>query len=325
MFDLIKKKISEFSKKVASEKNKELDTPQKKKNLSLTTKVKRALKQEVTLSDNELDSFLWEFQMALLEADVAQETAEQICFEMKELLSERKFDSKEKIESAIKEAFAQSLKDTLTSTGRIDLISEAKSTKPFVIMFLGPNGSGKTTSMAKIARLLQKNGLSSIFAASDTFRAASIEQLEEHAQNLNIRLIKHKYGADPAAVAFDAIKSAKANNIDCVLIDTAGRQETNKNLMEELKKISKVTNPNLKIYVDEAIVGNALFERVKQFKNIIGIDAIILSKMDLDAKGGGAISISKGIGVPILFIGTGQSYDDLHPFSAEELVSGIIG
>jgi fused signal recognition particle receptor len=207
-----------------------------------------------------------------------------------------------------------------------DIVEKVRaSEKPFVILFLGPNGAGKTTSLAKTAFLLKENGLSSVFAASDTFRAASIEQLEEHGKALGIRVIKHDYGADPAAVAFDAIDSAKANGVDCVLIDTAGRQDTNKNLLKELEKISRVAKPHLRLYLDEALAGNALVERVSTFKDSIGVDGIILSKMDLDVKGGGVISVFRSTGIPVVYFGTGQAYKDLEPFTADEVMRRVFG
>ncbi len=198
-----------------------------------------------------------------------------------------------------------------------------KTEKPCKILFLGPNGAGKTTTIAKVAKKLHEKGYSSIFAAADTFRAASIEQLREHAKELGINTIEQDYGADPAAVAFDAIKSAKANNVDCVFIDTAGRQETNKNLIHQLKKIVKVTEPDLKIYVDEATVGNTILSRARKFKQEVGIDAAILTKMDLDVKGGSTLSLIEE-GIPVAFYGTGQEYQDLKEVKSEELEKRIL-
>jgi len=210
----------------------------------------------------------------------------------------------------------------------IDLVAEIKKTrqtkKPYKILFIGPNGAGKTTTIAKVAHYLKKNGLSCVISASDTFRAAAIEQAVEHAKRLNIPYIKHDYGSDPAAVAFDAIKYAEAHDIDVVLIDSAGRQETNRNLIEQLKKIERVTSPNLKVFVGEGITGNALLTQVSEFNSAIKLDAVILTKLDVDAKGGTVISVRKASGVPILFIGVGQEYDDLIPFDKEYIIKRIM-
>ena len=309
MFEFLKDKIKDITKKI---------TKQTSAKLSVKTKIKEKVAKEFTISEEDLE-------ISLLESDVARDTAEAICEEIKTRLMKTKFKRGENIEKTIQNIFKDTLLNILSSPKHIDIVDVVSKTKPCVIMFLGPNGAGKTTTIAKIAHLLMNKNFSVILAASDTFRAASIEQLEEHAKRLSIKLVKHSYGADPAAVAFDAIKSAKARGIDCVLIDTAGRQETNKNLIEELRKVARVAEPTLKIYVDEALAGNVLVERVKQFDEAVGIDGIILTKMDVDVKGGGAISITKETGRPILYIGVGQEYDDIEPFEPEVIVSRILG
>ena len=196
--------------------------------------------------------------------------------------------------------------------------------KPFVILFLGPNGAGKTTTISKIAFALKQRGKSVILAAADTFRAASIEQLEAHAERIGVKVVKQGYGADPAAVAFDAIAAAKARGIDVVLIDSAGRQETNKNLMQELKKIERVAKPDLKIYVGESFTGQALLGMAEQFNKEIGLDGICLTKIDADVKGGTAISLLYRLKKPILFVGIGQNYADLAEFSPEFIIDRIL-
>ena len=201
----------------------------------------------------------------------------------------------------------------------------SKDEKPFVIVFVGFNGSGKTTTIAKLAHWLKKNGLSVVIAASDTFRAGAIEQLEEHAKRVGVRVIKHDYGADPAAVAYDAIQHAKARGIDVVLVDTAGRNELNRNLMDEMRKIVRVTKPDLVIFVGDALAGNAVVEQARQFNDAVRIDGVILTKLDADARGGAALSISHAIGAPILFVGVGQGYDDLKPFDEKWFVDRIFG
>ncbi|MBR9703298.1 signal recognition particle-docking protein FtsY, partial [Candidatus Woesearchaeota archaeon] len=189
--------------------------------------------------------------------------------------------------------------------------------------FIGVNGSGKTTTLAKIANLLQEEDMRVIMAASDTFRAAAIDQLQEHADNLGVKLITQGYGADPAAVAFDAIKHAKAKFADVVMIDTAGRLHSNTNLMAELEKVIRVAKPDLKIFIGESITGNDCIEQAKEFDRLVGIDAIILSKADVDEKGGAAISVSYVTGKPILYLGTGQSYGDLTPFDKEKIIRSL--
>jgi len=192
-----------------------------------------------------------------------------------------------------------------------------------VICFVGVNGSGKTTSIAKVAKFLQNNGLSVVLAAADTFRAAAIDQLQLHADKLGVKLIRQDYGSDPAAVAFDAIKHAEANRKDVVLIDTAGRLHSNINLMDEMKKIMRVAKPDLKLFVGESITGNDCVEQAKHFNVAVGIDGIILAKADVDEKGGAAISVSYVTQKPILFLGVGQEYEDLQEFDKEKLLASI--
>jgi len=200
---------------------------------------------------------------------------------------------------------------------------ENKKEKPYIIAFFGINGSGKTTTIAKLASMLKEMKISCVLAASDTFRAASIEQLQHNADKIGVKLIKHGYGSDPAAVAFDAIKHAKAKNIDVVLIDTAGRMHSNQNLIDELKKITRVTKPDLKIFVGESIAGNDCVEQAKTFNDAVGIDGIILAKADIDEKGGAAVSVSYVTKKPILYLGTGQKYGDLEPFNKEKIMNSI--
>ena len=165
--------------------------------------------------------------------------------------------------------------------------------------------------------------MSSVIAASDTFRAAAIHQLDEHGEKLGIKVIKHDYGSDPAAVAFDARKYAEAKKIDVVLVDTAGRLHSNVNLMDEVKKIIRVVKPNLKVFVGESITGNDCVEQSKKFNEVVGIDSIILTKADVDEKGGAAISISYITGKPIIYLGVGQGHDDLRIFDEKELVRSL--
>ncbi len=188
---------------------------------------------------------------------------------------------------------------------------------------MGVNGTGKTTTIAKIADWLQQNGKSVVLAASDTFRAGAIEQLEVHAERLGCKFIKHQAGADPAAVAFDAVEHARAKHRDIVLIDTAGRMQTNTNLMDEMKKIKRVAKPDLIMFVGDSLAGNDAIDQARKFHEAVGIDAVVLTKLDVDAKGGAALSISSAIGQPIAFVGIGQGYGDLMPFDATWIVERI--
>lgn len=278
----------------------------------------------VEIKENEISDLLWELELSLLESDVEQDAAHELVEQIKKRLLGQKVSAKN-IDNFLNEQIKEILKEMMT-TKKIDLLTEIKNKKekPYKILLLGPNGAGKTTSIGKLTYLLEKNNLKSIWAAGDTFRAAAIDQLEKHAKKLGVRVIKHQYGADPAAVAFDAIKAAEAGGIDVVLMDSAGRQETNKNLMEELRKIERVTKPDLKLYVGEAYAGQGLLDQAKEFDDAIGIDGFILTKIDTDAKGGTTISLLYKLKKPILYIGTGQEYKDFEKFSEEYIINRII-
>lgn len=297
-----------------------------KPKVGIKGKLEAAITGSVELQESDLKDLLWELELALLEADVEQTTAEEICKEIKERLVKKKISRKTKIEEAIKKEIGEILLGMM-KTESFDLLQKikAKKEKPYKILFLGPNGAGKTTSIAKLTYLLQSKNLKVIWAASDTFRAASIEQLEKHAEKLNVRVIKHQYGSDPAAVAFDAVKAAQSKRIDVVLIDSAGRQETNRNLMGELQKIERVIQPDLRLYVGEAFTGQALLHQAREYEKMVGIDGFILTKIDCDAKGGTTVSLLYKLGKPILFVGTGQEYRDLQGFEPEFVVSRVIG
>ncbi|MDD5163888.1 MAG: signal recognition particle-docking protein FtsY [Candidatus ainarchaeum sp.] len=294
-----------------------------KAKIGIGDKIKRALRAEITIEEKDLEELLEELELSFLEADVEQETAEEIAREMRKRISGKKISASIGIDEAIKKEIREILLEIM-KTEQVDLLEMAKEKKPFKILFLGPNGAGKTTSIAKLTKFFENNGLKCIWSASDTFRAASIEQLEKHAEKLGVRVVKHTYGADPAAVAFDAIKAAEAKKIDVVLIDSAGRQETNKNLMEELKKIVRVAKPDLKIYVGESFTGQALLQQAEEYNKAIGIDGFILTKIDCDAKGGTTISLLYKIKKPILFVGTGQEYKDLEKFDPKFVLDKIL-
>jgi len=276
----------------------------------------------VKIKEKELDTIIEKLEILFLENNVALKVVDKLKTKLREELQEKEIDKRE-FSDKVKRIIKQTLKEVLVEP--FDLIEKIKNhknqnpEKPFVILFLGINGSGKTTAIAKIANLLKKNNMSCVFAASDTFRAASIEQLEKHANNLKIKIIKHDYNSDPAAVAFDAIKYAKSHKIDTVLIDTAGRMHTKGNLLREMEKIIRVTKPDLKIFIGESITGNDATEQAKSFNETADIDAIILSKADVDEKGGTALSVGYVTKKPIIYLGTGQEYKDLEPFNKEKL------
>ncbi|EHR79185.1 cell division protein FtsY [Thermococcus litoralis DSM 5473] len=282
---------------------------------------------QTEISEKDVENALWDLELELLEADVALEVVDELKEKIKQKLVGQKVkigtNKREIVEKAVKEAVLE----VLTHERHIDLLEmiKSKKEKPFVIVFVGFNGSGKTTTIAKLANWLKKNGLSVVIAASDTFRAGAIEQVEEHAKRVGVKLIKHGYKSDPAAVAYDAIEHAKARGIDVVLVDTAGRNELNRNLMDEMKKIVRVTKPDLVIFVGDALAGNAIIEQARQFNEAVRIDGVILTKLDADARGGAALSIAHAIGAPILFVGVGQGYDDLMPFDEKWMLEKIFG
>jgi len=287
----------------------------------------RIAKTELTGKD--LDNVLDEFQLSLIENDVAVSAADFISNELREKLKDVQFARFTDPRTRVKVILQEVLLSLLQRGGQLDifaLIDKKKSAgEPAVLVFIGINGTGKTTSIAKLAHVLQKKGRTVILAASDTYRSGSIEQLEEHARRIGVRVIKHQYGADPAAVAFDAVNYAKAHRINAVLIDTAGRMQNNKNLLEEMRKIVRVTSPDLTILVVDALTGNDAVEQGKVFSEAVKIDGIILAKLDADVKGGSAISLSYIMGKPVAMVGTGQKYDDLEPFQAESIVKNLIG
>lgn len=305
-----------------AEKEAEEEIPQEPKKVSFFQKLREVVTTKA-LSKEQFEELFSELEIALLENNVAYEVVEKIKQDLKSKLVEQKV-LRGKISSIVGESLRHSIQE-LFAEESLDLFAKIKEKKekPFVIVFFGVNGSGKTTTIAKLAYALQKNKLNCVIAAGDTFRAAAIQQLEEHANKLGIKLIKHDYGADPAAVGFDAIKYAKAKSVDVVLMDTAGRQHSNVNLMDEMKKIVRVCKPDLKIFVGEAITGNDCVEQAKTFHDAIGFDAIILTKLDVDEKGGAFVSVSHVTGKPILYVGMGQKYEDLKPFEKETVMRNL--
>ena len=273
------------------------------------------------ITKSQVEEIFVELEIILLENNVALEVVDKIksiLFDKLVNTEARKSNLQAKVISSLKEAISLVMQDPPNLLNLVKSKSE-----PYVILFFGINGSGKTTSVAKTAHYLKQNNISCVLAAADTFRAASIEQLESHAQRLQVPIIKSKYGADPAAVAFDAISYAKKHHIKTVLIDTAGRMYTKENLMKEMEKIVRVSKPDLKLFVGEAITGNDATSQAKTFAESVGIDGIILTKADVDDKGGAALSVSHITGKPIFFMGVGQSYNDLKPFKKEEIMQHL--
>jgi fused signal recognition particle receptor len=281
------------------------------------------------LTEEQLEPVIWDLQIQLISNDVSVEVAEKICSELTERLvgSEApRFGDKSKV---VHDAFLKSLESVMMGSEEIDLLEIIKRSKtkgePFSVMFVGINGTGKTTTIAKITKLLQKNGYSVVLASGDTYRAGAIEQLEEHGRRLGVRVIKHKYGSDAAAVGYDAVQHARAQNIDVVLIDTAGRMQTNRNLMDELSKMKRVVKPDMTIMILDSLIGNDATEQAMTFNERIGFDAAILTKVDADAKGGSSLSVSYLTGKPVIYVGVGQGYEDLQPFNASWMAEKLLG
>lgn len=281
------------------------------------------LKEKLTatkISAKEFEELFGELELILLENNVSLEVVEKIKFGLKRDLVDKPLQGK--VEDIVQESLKKTVEEVLNAEP-IDLIHKVRQKKPFIIAFFGINGAGKTTTLAKVAHKLKKQGLSVVLAASDTFRAAAIQQLEEQGERVGARVIKHDYGSDAAAVAFDAVKYAEKNDIDAVLVDTAGRLHSNTNLLAELKKIVKVIKPDFKIFIGESITGNDCLEQIKEFNEQIGIDGVILTKADVDEKGGTALSVAYTTKKPILYLGIGQRLDDLEEFNKEKMVKRL--
>jgi fused signal recognition particle receptor len=281
------------------------------------------------LSEQDLEPVLWDLQLQLISNDVAVEVAAKISEELRSRLIGTPLSRFGDKAESIKRAFRESIESVLSTEDRkdiVDLVSEKKSSgEPFIVMFVGINGTGKTTTIAKITRRLLDNGFRAVLASGDTYRAGAIEQLEEHARRLGVRVIKHRYGSDAAAVSFDAVQHARAQGVDAVLIDTAGRMQTNRNLMDELQKIKRVVQPDFTVMVLDSLIGNDAVDQAKTFNAHIGFDAAILTKVDADAKGGSSLSVAYLTGKPILYVGVGQEYGDLQPFEASWFTEKVLG
>jgi fused signal recognition particle receptor len=327
MFKFLKNKLKKFSKDVEKSSEEVIEeekievkeeVKEEPKKEGIVKKLKKVVSKKI--SDKKFEELFWELELGLLESNIAVEVIEKLKESLRmEIVN---VPIKGKVDEFINEKLKESIKELFDN--ELDLVEKIKkSDKPYVVLFLGVNGSGKTTSIAKFAKLLKVNGLSCVMAAADTFRAAAIDQLSVHGEKLDVKVIKHDYGSDAAAVAFDAIKHAKSKDIDVVLVDSAGRMHSNVNLMDELKKIVRIAEPDMKIFVGESIVGNDCIDQVKSFNDSVGVDGIILTKADVDEKGGTAISISYVTDKPILYLGTGQEYGDIEKFSLNKLMDSL--
>ncbi len=320
MFNKLKQKLQNF---VEEEKKVEI-----KPKASLETKIKKKVKRKAQIKEKDITELLENLELSLLSVDVSLELTEKL----KENIKQELVGKEVKAAEDLAEITLKTIKETLTQEliqPKNYLVEEVKekneeTEEPYVILFVGPNGHGKTTTIAKVSHMLQKEGTGTVLAAADTFRAASIEQLEKWAQKLDTKLIKQGYGADPAAVCYDAKKHAQSSNKGAVLIDTAGRSELDKNLMNQLEKIKKVVQPDKTIYITEAVAGNAAVHQANEFNKKIGLDGFIMTKVDTDAKGGCILSISSKVKKPIYYIGTGQNPEDLKKFEKQWFIEKIL-
>jgi len=285
---------------------------------------------ERKLSEKELDEALFNFQLTLLESDVAQEVVDKIVAGIKGEMAGTSVERSKETSSLIKERLRSAINEIFVKAGDADVVNLIKAKKarepeePFVILFLGINGTGKTTTVAKFAYFLKGQGFSIVVAAGDTHRAGAIEQLTEHANRISVKVIAQRYGADPAAVARDGVLYAKAHHADVLIVDTAGRMQTNKNLMEEMGKIVRVVHPDFKIFIGDSLAGNDAISQAQLFNTYTGFDGSILTKSDADTKGGAALSIASTTSRPILFLGVGQEYKDLKKFQAKSFIDSLL-
>jgi len=294
-------------------------------NNGFTSKAKSFVRGEIVIEEQDLEDPLWELEMALLESDVEMSVADEILEGIRDDLvgATRSFsaDTADVVEEALRDSLL-----SVISVGQFDFDQRvAEADKPLVIIFTGINGVGKTTTIAKLSQYLEERGYSSVMANGDTYRAGANEQIREHADNLDRKLIAHDQGGDPAAVIYDAVEYAEANDVDVVLGDTAGRLHTSEDLMDQLGKIERVVGPDMTLFVDEAVAGQDAVQRAREFNDAAEIDGAVLTKADADSQGGAAISIAHVTGKPILFLGTGQGYDDIERFDPERLVGRLVG
>jgi len=282
--------------------------------------------REKTIQEKHVEDILFELEMELLQGDVAMEVATEVVESVKENLVGKKIKRSNDITEYTFYALRDAVEEIISIPGKsmTEMIEEKKAQgEPLVVMFVGINGTGKTTTIGKLANYYMKKGYTPVIAASDTFRAGAIEQVTYHADNVGVKIIKHQKGSDPAAVAYDAVEHARAQGKELVLIDTAGRMQTNTNLMDEMKKIKRVSKPDLVIFVGDAITGNDANEQARKFNEAIDIDGVILTKADTDSKGGASLSIGYVIQKPIMFLGVGQGYDDIMEYDSEWMLNQL--
>jgi fused signal recognition particle receptor len=282
------------------------------------------------LTDQVLDDALLDLQIALLESDVAQEVVDDLSAKLKKELLGLKLEKSQDAAQIVQSKLQAAVAEIFARAGKLDLIEKIKAKKdsragPFVIVFLGINGTGKTTTVAKVANLLRKAGFSVVVAAGDTHRAGAIEQLEQHTNKLSLKIVKQRYGADPSSVGRDAYEHAKKNYIDVVLMDTAGRMQTSRNLMDEMGKIVRVVKPDIKLFIGDSLAGNDTINQAREFFQYTNFDGAILTKIDADAKGGAAMSIAHITSKPIAYVGVGQGYDDIIPFDPDKFIESLFG
>lgn len=320
MFESLKKKLASLRGKATEAPQQEQPSATQKETAAAVAAVGDSGRK---IDESEVDELLWDLEIGLLESDVALPVIEEIKQGVREGLIGRRVDRKYTLDQVVEAALKSAIESVLKKS-EFDFDGYVKEhEKPVVIMFVGINGTGKTTAIAKLSNRLQKMGLTTVLSASDTFRAGAIEQLSVHAERLGTKIIKHQSGGDPAAVAFDAVDHAKAKRRDVVLVDTAGRMQTNANLMDEMKKIKRVVRPHLVIFVGDSLAGNDAIEQAIAFDKAVGIDAVILTKIDTDAKGGAALSIANAIGKPIAFLSTGQEYEDIIRFDSRWMLDRL--
>ena len=282
--------------------------------------------REKTIQEKHVEDILFELEMELLQGDVAMEVASEVVDSVKDNLVGKKIKRSNDITEYTYYALRDAVEEIIDIPGKsmTEMIEEKKAQgEPLVVMFVGINGTGKTTTIGKLANYYLKMGYTPVIAASDTFRAGAIEQVTHHADNVGVKIIKHQKGSDPAAVAYDAVEHARAQGKELVLIDTAGRMQTNTNLMDEMKKIKRVSKPDLVIFVGDAITGNDATEQARKFNEAIDIDGVILTKADADSKGGASLSIGYVIKKPIMFLGVGQGYDDIMEYDAQWMLDQL--
>ena len=281
------------------------------------------------LTEKDLNNVLSELEIALLQSDIAQEVIDVIVTKLKSELIGTKLEKEQNTANIVQIKFRNAIVEMFSGSGEVDLIKKITEKKdkrggPFIVVFLGINGTGKTTTVAKVAHFLRKHNISVVLAAGDTHRAGAIEQISLHAEKLSLKVITQRYGADPSAVGRDAIEYAKKHHIDVVLVDTAGRMQTAKNLMDEINKIVRVVKPDIKLFVGDSLAGNDTINQAREFFEYTNFDGAILTKIDADAKGGSAISIVHITSRPIVYLGIGQGYEDIIPFDAGRFIDSIL-